>query len=192
MATLRHKECAYDGAYHPCTTFQDQSGYCCPIGLQEAGSALSAILGDGARIVWAIGLLFFFLADFGRVPTANAEGLDRVGGWRGKSLGETRLEAPSDRHGSSAFAVGMLRGVKKKRRADRVGDRSACRRPELHDDRDIRRTVRDGRLHPDQERAVDLYCYGLHSYGLYRIAPWIDVAMAYIVTACTGWRRGSM
>ena len=32
-----------------------------------------------------------FLATFRRMPRANAGGLDRVGGWRRKGLGETRL-----------------------------------------------------------------------------------------------------
>ena len=34
------------------------------------------------------------------MPTANAEGLDRFGGWRRKGLGETRVEVPSDRRGT--------------------------------------------------------------------------------------------
>ena len=46
--------------------------------------------------------LYFFLAKLRRMPTANAEG---------KVSGQTRLSVPSDRHGSSAFAVGMLRDV---------------------------------------------------------------------------------
>ena len=33
----------------------------------------------------------YFLATFRGMPTANAEGLDRIGGWRRKGLGGTRL-----------------------------------------------------------------------------------------------------
>ena len=54
-----------------------------------------------------------FLTTLRRAPTANAEGLDPVGGWHRQGLGETRLQAPSDRYGSSAFAVGMLRDIEK-------------------------------------------------------------------------------
>ena len=36
-----------------------------------------------------------------------------MGGWRRKRLGETRLEVRSDRHGSSAFVVGMRRDLEK-------------------------------------------------------------------------------
>ena len=57
----------------------------------------------------AVGFLDPFVAHFGRTPTVNAEGLDRIGGPHRKGLGETHLYLPSDRHGSSAFAVGMLR-----------------------------------------------------------------------------------
>ena len=32
----------------------------------------------------------YFGATFRRMPTANAEGLDRIGGWHRKGLGETR------------------------------------------------------------------------------------------------------
>ena len=41
-------------------------------------------------------------------------GLDRIGGERRKGLGETRLQAPSDRHRPSAIAVGVRRDVEKK------------------------------------------------------------------------------
>ena len=53
------------------------------------------------------------------MPTANAEGLVRIGWRHRKGLGDTRLQAPSDRHGSSALAVGMLRDIKEKKRARR-------------------------------------------------------------------------
>ena len=43
------------------------------------------------------------------MPTANAEGSIGSEGQRRKGLGETRLDVPPDGHGSSAFAVGMLR-----------------------------------------------------------------------------------
>ena len=58
-----------------------------------------------------------FEQTFRRMPTAIAEGLHRVGGQHRKGLGETRLWAPSHRHGSSAIAVGMLREVVKKTRS---------------------------------------------------------------------------
>ena len=50
------------------------------------------------------------------MPTATAGGLDRIGGWHRKALGETCLQVPSDRHGSSALAVGALRDVKETRK----------------------------------------------------------------------------
>ena len=56
----------------------------------------------------------YFLASFRRTPAANAEGLDQIGGQHRRGLTETRPWAPSDRHGSSAIAVGMRRGVQKK------------------------------------------------------------------------------
>ena len=78
-----------------------------------------------------------FLATARRVPTANAEGatLDRRVASE-SSLGETRLWAPSDRHGCSAFAVGVLRDIKKKNR------RRGGRRP-----RPARAGVEDGQRH---------------------------------------------
>ena len=46
---------------------------------------------------------------FNALP-AHADG-DRIGVWRRKGLGETRLRIPAGRHGSSAFAVGRPRKV---------------------------------------------------------------------------------
>ena len=66
-----------------------------------------------------------FLTTFRRMPTANAEGLDRVGGWRSKGLGQTRLWVRSDRHGSSAFAVSMLRSVNKKKAPAKIPEPSS-------------------------------------------------------------------
>ena len=40
---------------------------------------------------FAADALFFFSNPFGGTPTANAEGLDRIGGWHRKGLSETRL-----------------------------------------------------------------------------------------------------
>ena len=51
-----------------------------------------------------------FLATF----SAHADGWIGSEGWHRRGLGETRLWVPSGRHGSSAFAVGMLRDVLKK------------------------------------------------------------------------------
>ena len=59
---------------------------------------------------------YLFLAAPRRMPDGERRGARsnrRVGGVGKKGLGETRIEAPSDRYGSSAFAVGVLRGVKK-------------------------------------------------------------------------------
>ena len=43
---------------------------------------------------------YLFLDLFGACRRAHAEGLDRVGGERREGLGETRLQVPSERHGS--------------------------------------------------------------------------------------------
>ena len=40
-----------------CTTHLNQPGTCCSIGLQNAGTALSNLLGNSAKVIWAIGLL---------------------------------------------------------------------------------------------------------------------------------------
>ena len=40
---------------------------------------------------------YLFLLTFRGTPTANADGVDRIGGWHRKGLGETRLWAPSER-----------------------------------------------------------------------------------------------
>ena len=53
-------------------------------------------------------------------------GLDRIGGWHRKGLGETCLQVPSDRHGSSAIAVGMLRDMKPKNKKNALG-RIVCK-----------------------------------------------------------------
>ena len=41
----------------PCTSSGGNAGTCMPIGLQGAGYALQSLLGDKARVLWAIGLL---------------------------------------------------------------------------------------------------------------------------------------
>ena len=53
-----------------------------------------------------------FLATLRRTPTANAEGQVGIGGWHQKAIGgDASSPHPSDRHGPSAFAVGVLREV---------------------------------------------------------------------------------
>ena len=47
-------------------------------------------------------------------------GLDRIEGWRRKGLGKTRLLGAFSGHGSSMFAVGMLRDIEKKPPSARV------------------------------------------------------------------------
>ena len=49
--------------------------------------------------------------DFSAYADGEHRGLDRIGGWHREGLGETRLLVPLDRHGFSAFAVGMLRDI---------------------------------------------------------------------------------
>ena len=56
----------------------------------------------------------------------NAEGLDRIGGWHRKGLGETRLGVPSDQHGSLASAVGMLQRFVGYRAVARSDDGAIC------------------------------------------------------------------
>ena len=41
----------------PCVTGGGLPGHCCEIGLASAGNALQAVLGDSARVVFAVGLL---------------------------------------------------------------------------------------------------------------------------------------
>ena len=54
-----------------------------------------------------------FLNDFSAHADGERRGLDRIGGQRRRCLGATRLQVPSARPGSSAFAVGMLRNCQK-------------------------------------------------------------------------------
>ena len=57
-----------------------------------------------------------FLATFRRMPTADAEGLDRIGGVAPEKIfGETRHRVRSGRDGPSALAVGVPRKVVKKK-----------------------------------------------------------------------------
>ena len=39
-----------------------------------------------------------------------------------KVSGEAHLKVPSDRHGSSAFAVGVVRDIEKNKRYEEIGD----------------------------------------------------------------------
>ena len=57
-----------------------------------------------------------FLPSFSAHADGERRGLHRIGGWRPKGLGETRLEVPSVRRGTSAFAVGMLRDIERERK----------------------------------------------------------------------------
>ena len=55
-----------------------------------------------------------FLASFRRMPTANAEGQIESEGGIGRASARRVFRVPSDRRGSSAFAVGMRRNFEKK------------------------------------------------------------------------------
>ena len=53
-------------------------------------------------------------SDFSAHADGEHRGLNQIGWRHRKGLGETRPEMPSNRHGSSALSVGMLRDIGKK------------------------------------------------------------------------------
>ena len=88
-----------------------------------------------------------FLATFSAHADGERRGLDRVGGPHRKDLRQARLQVPSDWPRPLAFAVGMLRGVTKKRAPVRRGHAPAAARDRALRDAAVDALVRDARRH---------------------------------------------
>ena len=82
------------GAMHPALSLLTRGD---PNGVRAAAELTDAICERAAARASAeqgagwVPVVELFLTSFRGTPTANAEGLDRIGGWHPKGLGETRL-----------------------------------------------------------------------------------------------------